>query len=187
MLQVLTEEQRAKLLAAPDHRTRLGRRDRALLAVLLYGGLRIAEAVGLTSDNIHHEEGHTRLVFTGKGGKTRTVTLPEQAVKLLEMHRVAQTSAFIFPGRGGLPDVTVGHLTTRAAYNAVVSASKKAGLPDWVHPHSTRHSYATLLLRKTHDIQLVQQVLGHADIRTTARFYIGHDPRAADRAAEAFS
>lgn len=187
MLQVLTDEQREKLLNAPDHRTRLGRRDRALLAVLLYGGLRIAEVCGLRQDNIIREEGRTRLVFSGKGSKTRTVTLPLRAVSLLEMHQTGNTTAFVFPGRvHSEKGACMKPLTTRAAYNIVIGAAQKAGLPAWVHPHSTRHSYATSLLRKTHDIELVQKVLGHSDIRTTAKYYIGHDPRAADRAAEVF-
>jgi integrase len=178
MLKVLTEVQVDALLAAPDWRTRLGKRDRAFLHILALGGLRISEACNLRMDELEWEGDSLRLTFAGKGGYVRTVSLPERAVKALKMHIVGQTSAFVFPGRGEA-------LSARAAHSIVVSAAQKAGLPDWVHPHSLRHTYGTLLMRKTGDLFLVSRVLGHRNMQTTTQYYLAYDRTYADRAAEA--
>lgn len=84
MLQVLTDAQIQSLVNAPDLRTRLGVRDKALMSVMAFGGLRIQEACHLRKAEVIRRDGITRLTFSGKGGKTRTVTLPPQADSAVE-------------------------------------------------------------------------------------------------------
>lgn len=180
MLRVLNKEQVNSLLAVCDQRTRDGRRDRAFLASMVWGGLRIAEACNLQRSDVEFVEGRVRLMFTGKGRKTRTVTLPKAVSKTFRRLLADHDDTWLFHGH--YPNKPV---SLRGGYHIVVTRAREAGLPEWVHPHSLRHTYATLLLRATSDIHLVSTVLGHADIRTTVRSYIAADPRASRRAAAA--
>lgn len=176
MLKVLTEVQINALLSTPDWRTRLGRRDRAFLHILALGGLRIQEVCSLRMDELEWEGANLRLTFAGKGGYVRTVALPPRAVSAIKQHIVGNTSPFLFPGRGGA-------LATRSGHQIVVAAAAQAGLPAWVHPHSLRHTFGTLLMRKSGDLFLVSKVLGHRNVQTTSQYYLAYDRSYADRAA----
>ena len=183
---VLRPAQVRQLLAAPDRRRKKGKRDAALLGVLAGGGLRIGEAVRLTVEQVEQAtSGRTRLlVRTGKQRngsppKYRTVTLPRQCARLVRgWLDYAQPRWFLFPGRHGE------HLSVRAAESAVSRHLRAAGC-DWAHPHTLRHSFATIAVRQTRNIWTVSKVLGHADIRTTAAMYCHADPSDADAAADA--
>lgn len=185
-VKALTEAQVRALVAAPDARSSRGRRDRALLSLMAYTGLRIAEAVSLTRENIVTEGRRTRLTFCGKGGKQRTVSLPSDAAYALERQLLSHTSPFVFPGRTRHPVATTGHLQTRAARKIVHFYGDLVGLPGWFHPHSLRHSYASTIQRKLGDLHLTQSVLGHSSPATTAAYYLAFDPRYADKAAAVF-
>lgn len=179
-VQVLSRDEVTRLLDVPDLRTRHGRRDRALLAVMALGGLRIAEAAGLRRENVAVQDGVTRLTFDGKGGKRRTVTLPSLAADALRDAMEHSTSPFVFPGRCGAA------LSPRGARFAVTRCFSAAGLPEWTHPHSLRHTCATMLLRATNgDMRTVQRTLGHSSPATTAKFYDGYNSTDSDRAAAA--
>lgn len=78
-------------------------------------------------------------------------------MELLHGHQ----SRFVFVGRGGRP------LSRMSFWNTVRKAALMAGLPASVHPHTLRHSFATHLLEGGADLRVVQELLGHADIRTT--------------------
>ena len=186
MPQILTDEQRDKLVNTPDWRTRLGRRDRALLAVMAYGGLRIQEAAHLRRDEITFEGEKMRLTFAGKGGYIRTVTMPEKAAKLVKAYIVTHTSAFAFPGREDAPRAKAGHLEARSVRARVAIHAKKAGMPSWFHAHSLRHTFGSTVMRKTGDLFLTSRVLGHRSVKTTADYYLAFDASYADKAAEVF-
>lgn len=179
MLNVLTDRQITALVSAPDSRTRLGKRDSALLHVLAYGGLRIAEACGLKRGEVEVMDGRTRLTFAGKGSRVRTVSLPPPAVEALACWLKMHRSPYVFPGRGG-------PLSTRAGRDVMMLWAEKVGLPGWVHPHSLRHSYGSKLMRSTGDLFLVSRVLGHANVNTTSKYYLSYDASYADRAAKVF-
>ena len=179
MPKVLTDSQRDKLVNTPSTRTPLGKRDRALLAVLAYGGLRIAEACALRRDDITYEDSQMRLTFTGKKGHARTVSLPRRAVSEVESWLTCHTSPFIFPGADG-------SLKPRAGRYRVMAHAEAAGLPDWVHPHTLRHTYGSSVQRALGDLFLTARVLGHRSVKTTADYYLAFDPKYADRAAGVF-
>ena len=188
MLKTLTDAQVDALVAAPDARTRDGIRDRAFLHILAFGGLRIAEACGLAKTNINYgPSGQMWLTFEGKGGRTRTVSLPKRAVSAIEKWLPYLDTTWLFPSRLGRSTGRYGPFTTRGAHKLVTRAVLKAGLPIWVHPHSLRHTYGTKLMRETGDIFLVSRVLGHSTIKTTASYYLGFDTSYADRAAEVWN
>lgn len=179
MLKILTDQQLNTLLAAPDLRTLQGRRDQALLAVLIYGGLRIAEACNLRRENLEYVGDTMRLTFAGKGRKVRTVTLPAKGAIIIRSWLRKSDSDYLFPGKGGAKA-----LSTRTGHWIVRTNSEKGRLPTWIHPHSLRHTFGSKTIRGTGDLFLTSRVMGHANVSTTAKFYLAFDPTYADRAAE---
>ncbi len=136
------------LLAAPDRSTWLGRRDHALLALMIQTGVRVSELTGLRICDIHLGTGaHIRV--TGKGRKKRATTLTGETVKVMRQwltERHGQPADPLFPTRQGQPlsRYTVGALVAKHAATAAASCpSLKARR---VTPHTLRHTNAMLLL-----------------------------------------
>jgi integrase len=184
-IQVLKPKQVTMLLRAPDGRRRLGKRDRALLAVLVGGGLRVGEAIRLTVSNIEHGPGsRVRLTFRTSKQKTRpyrTVTLPTVAGKAVkDWIAYSEPRLWLFVGQ------RQEHLGIAAAQRAVKKHLARIGRTD-LHTHSLRHSYASIVVRETRSIFVAQKLLGHADPRTTAKFYAAFEVSDADAAADALS
>ena len=179
--QVLRPKQLKALLNAPDRRTRRGRRDAALIAVLGCGGLRLGECVRLTVEGI---ELGKRVRITTKTAKSRTarsrtITLPGPAARLLRDHLAhSEPRLFVFEGRRHEA------LSTRQAGRIVTSYLRKIGRGD-LHPHSLRHGVGAMITRATGSIFCAQSVLGHASPTTTARFYACWAVEDADKAADA--
>jgi integrase/recombinase XerD len=179
---VLSEEEIARLVEAPDVRTAIGLRDRALLEVLYATGLRHAEAHAIDLADV--DLGNARLVVReGKGRRDRVVPLTETAIIWLRHYlRTARPELVAGPtrGRGGrlrrppaptsalwvttagrrLSYVMIGDLVRRYAVAAEVNASV----------HTFRHSCATHLLRGGANVREVQGLLGHARLDTTALY-----------------
>lgn len=178
---VLTKDEVERLLAAPDRRTRYGRRDVAFLSVMALGGLRIAEACSLRRDEVFDHDGLMRLTFSGKGDKLRTVTLPSVAADAVRRTLNDFKSEYVFVGRCHKRP-----LTPRGGRWIADQHFMSAKLEAWVHPHSLRHTCATMLLRATNgDMRTVQRTLGHSSPQTTAKHYDGWDSTDSDRAAAA--
>ena len=183
---VLRPREVKALLAAPDRRTRLGRRDAGLLAVLAGGGLRVSEACALRTDQMEMAAaGKVRvMVRTAKQRgqeRWRTVTLPAPMGKLLrDWLAYAEPRYWLFPGRRGE------HLSTRRAEKVATDYLARIGQPD-LHTHSLRHTFGAMVTRETKSIFVASKLLGHADPRTTARFYAAFEVSDADAAAEALA
>ena len=178
--QVLRPKQLKALLNAPDRRTRRGRRDAALIAVLGCGGLRLGEACRLLVENVELAQRVRITTRTAKsrGLRFRTITLPGPAARLLRDHLAHSEPRFwVFAGRRHEA------LSTRQAGRIVKAYLRQIGC-GWAHPHTLRHSYATILIHQSHDIWLTQKQLGHASV-TTTNIYAHADPSDADRAATA--
>jgi site-specific recombinase XerD len=130
------------------------------------GGLRIGEACRLRPEDIDSERMliHVRL---GKGKKDRFVMLSEHLLKVLRAYwkAVQPQGGWMFPGRKkGEP------LSKTAVGKALNVAAKRAGIKKHITPHLLRHSFATHLLEAGTDIRVIQVLLGHSSIRTTARY-----------------
>jgi integrase/recombinase XerD len=146
-----------------------------LMLALGYGcGLRAGEVVRLQAGDIDSAQGIIRVVQS-KGRKDRHVMLPEEVLDLLRQwwkERPARCDAgvppqerLVFPGRkSGRP------LTTRQLNRLFHEACEAAGISKRVTLHSLRHSFATHLLDQGTDIRLIQAVLGHDKLDTTARY-----------------
>ncbi|MGI8509668.1 MAG: tyrosine-type recombinase/integrase [Gemmatimonadaceae bacterium] len=137
---------------------------RAALTTAYAAGLRASETVGLKIGDIDSDRMLIQ-VRHGKGAKDRTIMLSPQLLRVLRTYwRLARPETWLFPGRGDKPiDVQVLHSACR-------SATKAAGLIKRVSVHTLRHSFATHLLENGTDIRIIQVLLGHNNLSTTARY-----------------
>ncbi|MGA7805772.1 tyrosine-type recombinase/integrase [Bradyrhizobium sp.] len=142
---------------------------------LAYGcGLRASEVVRLRGGDIDSEQMIIRIVQS-KGRKDRHVMLPAEVLDLLRQWWKARPTGcgagdppeqrWLFPGRGGHQP-----LTTRQFSRLFKEAAKAAGLRKAVALHSLRHSFATHLLERGTDIRVIQALLGHDKLESTARY-----------------
>lgn len=168
-----TESEVLRLLDAPNTRTSIGRRDRAILELLYSTGLRVAEVAALDLTDADLTAGTLR-VRRGKGGKGRVVPLGDAAVAaLLDYLQHARPGFAQKPGSAALflasdQNRSAGNrLTTHALRYVVRQAAVRAGLDRRVNPHQLRHACATHMLRAGCDLRHIQQLLGHARIDTT--------------------
>ena len=163
----LSQEQAERLMEAPDLATTVGVRDRALLELIYGAGLRVSEASGLDVTHMNLPSGEIRV--TGKGSKQRIVLIGESARQSLARYlresrpKLAgkRSDMILFLNRFG------GRLTQRSIQEKVRRYSVKAGLPDGVHTHTLRHSFATHMLEGGADLRVVQELMGHSSPATT--------------------
>ncbi|MDR0785527.1 MAG: site-specific integrase [Treponema sp.] len=137
-----------------------------LLMMMVYSsGLRVSEAVALKIEDVDFAR-RTVLVRMGKGRKDRYTVLSETVAEYLSRYRVLfHIDGWIFPGQGA-----GSHLSVRSAERIFECALDNAGIEKKVSIHSLRHSFATHLLENGVDVRYIQELLGHASIRTTARY-----------------
>jgi integrase/recombinase XerD len=157
---VLSPQEVARLLdAAP------GLKYKAALSVAYGAGLRAAEVVSLKVGDIDSERMVIR-VEQGKGRKDRNVMLSPHLLELLRAwYKAAHPRGWLFPGQN-----PVNPLTTRQFNRACHTAAQTADIKKRVSPHTLRHSFATHLLEQNVDIRVIQVLLGHANLDTTALY-----------------
>lgn len=172
---VLNPDEALALLDAPDPSSWIGLRDRALLALLYGGGLRVSEAIQLRLADLRlrspgGEEEAGFLQVLGKGDKERLVPFGGEA-----RIRVEQWLGEGRPGRSPQAKTVLLSKSGRAldrhrAFRIVRQHAETVGISRELHPHTLRHSCATHLLLGGGDLRSVQEFLGHADLRTTERY-----------------
>jgi integrase/recombinase XerD len=157
---VLSPEEVARFLEAAP-----GLKYRAALSVAYGVGLRAAEVVSLKVSDIDS----TRMVIRveqGKGRKDRYVMLSPSLLELLRAYwKAKRPQGWLFPGRD-----PVQPLTTRQLNRACHAAAVAAGIDKRVSLHTLRHSFATHLLEQKVDIRVIQVLLGHKKLDTTALY-----------------
>jgi integrase/recombinase XerD len=157
---ILSKEEVKALLEAPRN---LG--HRAILATMYGAGLRISEAAHLKVNDIDRER-KVLWVRGGKGRKDRQVMLAEPLREVLVAYwRWKRPTDWLFPGRK--PD---GPITRGSVFETCQKAARRAGIAKRVHPHSLRHAFATHLLEDGVNLLVIQALLGHKNLRTTARY-----------------
>lgn len=159
MPKILSGSEVARVLEAMESST-----CRAVASVCYGAGLRIDEALRLEVTDVLSERGllHVR---HGKGGHERFAMLSPRLLRTLREHwrAVRPTPPLLFPGaRPARP------ITAEAVRSALRLAAHAAKLRKRVTPHVLRHSFATHLLEMGVDMRVIQQLLGHASIRSTA-------------------
>jgi integrase/recombinase XerD len=140
-----------------------GPKYKAALSAAYGAGLRVSEVVALKVSDVDS----TRMLLRieqGKGRRDRQAMLSPQLLALLrDWWRIARPPAWLFPGRDPMLP-----LTTRQLNRAVHAATAMAEIKKRVTPHTLRHSFATHLLEQNIDIRVIQVLLGHAKLDTTA-------------------
>src|SRR5437879_1145318 len=168
----LTAEQGQALWQAPDRERLKGKRDRALLALLLACGLRRHEAVALTMDHLQQREEHWAIVdLLGKGGHVRTVPVPEWVKKAIDgwarAAGICEGKLFRSIRKNG---TLWGYgVTQNVVWYAVKACAKRAGI-DKLAPHDLRRSCARWCHVAGGELEQIQFLLGHASVQTTERY-----------------
>ena len=172
----LSEDEVARLVAAPVGGDARALRDRALLELFYSSGLRVSELAALTLQQIDVQQGFLR-VF-GKGSKERVVPVGGKACEALTTYLVAGRPLLVKPKTGSQFFLNKhGTALSRVALWMIVKAhAKRAGITKNVKPHTLRHSFATHLLTGGADLRAIQEMLGHASISTT-QIYTAVEPQ----------
>jgi site-specific recombinase XerD len=157
---VLSADEVARLLAAAP-----GLKYKAALSVAYGAGLRVSEVAALKVSDIDSQRMVIR-VEQGKGRKDRYVMLSPHLLELLRAWwKAARPQGWLFPGQN-----RVNPLTARQLHRACHAAAQMAEIGKRVSPHTLRHSFATHLLEQNVDIRVIQVLLGHAKLDTTALY-----------------
>jgi site-specific recombinase XerD len=168
----LTAEQGHSLWQAPDSHRMKGKRDRALLALLLACGLRRHEAVSLRLDHLQQREDHWAIVdLSGKGGHVRTVPIPDWVIAEL---RVWLQAAEIDRGRifrkvDKMGRIWGDNITEKAVWHVVKECAKRIGVAN-LAPHDLRRTCAKLCQASGGELEQIQFLLGHVSVQTTERY-----------------
>jgi site-specific recombinase XerD len=164
------EPRKLPVVLSPEEVTRLldaapSLKYKAALSVAYGAGLRVSEVVALKIGDIDSKRMVIR-VEQGKGRKDRYVMLSPHLLGLLRAWwKAARPQGWLFPGRN-----PVQPMTTRQLNRACHAAADMAGIGKTVSMHTLRHSFATHLLEQNIDIRVIQVLLGHAKLDTTALY-----------------
>jgi site-specific recombinase XerD len=163
---VLSVEEVGRLLEAAP-----GIKYKAILGTAYGAGLRVSEVTSLKVDDIDSTRMLIR-VEQGKGRKDRNAMLSPQLLALLRLwwkegkrRSVMLPHGWLFPGRSCTDPIS-----TRQINRAIHEAAEAAGIRKRVTPHTLRHSFATHLLEQDVDIRVIQVLLGHSKLDTTALY-----------------
>jgi site-specific recombinase XerD len=174
----LTADQAKALWQVPDAFRLKGKRDRALLSLLLACGLRRREATTLRLRDLQRREDHWAIVdLIGKGGHIRTVPIPNWVREQLEEWIMAAgiTEGKIFRKVDRIGRTWGEGLSVKAVWHIVKDSAKRVGLPN-IAPHDLRRSCARLCQNAGGELEQIQFLLGHVSIQTTER-YLGSKQR----------
>jgi site-specific recombinase XerD len=187
MLHHLDGAELRALVAAPNRRTRLGRRDHALLLFLGDTGARVTEAIGVNAADLRLER-LSQVLLRGKGSRERVVPLKEGTALVLKDLRHerglgANDQAPLFTNRRGerLTRFGVVHVLRRAV--AAVHRRRPTLIRQSASPHTLRHTTAMNLLRRGVDLATIRSWLGHVSVDTT-HHYLEADVEMKRRALE---
>ncbi|MEO7095617.1 MAG: site-specific integrase [Polyangiales bacterium] len=179
----LTRAEQEALLAAPDRATWLGRRDHAIIMLLLQSGLRVSELRDLRCEDVVLTAGaHVRC--RGKGRKERCTPLTRETVSVIKAwltERVGLPTDPVFPSRRGttLSRDAVERLVSK--YAEIASKTCSSLSRKRVSPHVLRHTTAVSLLQAGNDRSIIALWLGHESIETT-QMYLDADLSMKERA-----
>ncbi|NES24964.1 MAG: site-specific integrase [Symploca sp. SIO3E6] len=167
----LTQAEITALMAVcHNDSTTVGVRDAALIAILRGGGLRRSEVVKLNIRDFNSETGALQ-VIDAKGGKDRTVYLPQSAIPFVTSWltvRGYQPGALLCPVRKG-GEVQLRRMTPQALLLIIQKRAQEAGVESF-SPHDFRRTFCSDLLDAGIDIVTVQKLAGHASPVTTAKY-----------------
>lgn len=161
--EVLTQAEVTLLLAQPAVEDFIGARDKAILELLYATGMRVSELCQLSLSDL--SDGFVKV--RGKGNKERIIPVGTKALAAVDHYLLSfreQKSSTLFLSLKGRP------LAREAVWHRMQLYAKSAGLQKPIYPHILRHSFASHLLERGADLRLIQEMLGHEDIRTTDKY-----------------
>ncbi|MFT4553000.1 MAG: integrase/recombinase XerD [Chlamydiales bacterium] len=165
--EVLVQEEVENLLSCVSTSTSVGSRDRAILEILYASGLRVTELCTLKIYDV--DDNFVRVM--GKGRKERMVPIGKKAIKALDHYLLfyrckyeSEKQKSLFVTKSGKP------IDRIMVWKLVKKYAKAAGIKKEISPHTLRHSFATHLLENGADLRVIQELLGHADIKSTDRY-----------------
>lgn len=167
----MTKDQAEQLLSAPEASTLRGKRDRALLAILLATGIRREEAATLTFAHIQQREGRWMIVdLVGKRNKVRSIPMPAWCKAAIEKwsEAVGINHGFIFRRIRRGDHLAGDSMTSGSIYDIVLEYSKPLGID--LAPHDCRRTFAKLAHKGGSPIEQIQYSLGHANILITQNY-----------------
>ncbi len=153
---VLSQNEIKKLLSKIDNI-----KHKAILSLIYSGGLRVSELLSLKIKDIDSDR--MRIYIRGsKNNRDREVMLSEKILKLLRKYFIAyKPKEYLFEGQ------KAGAYSARSVQEILKKAMKKSGIKKHATVHTLRHSFATHLIENGTDIRIVQELLGHKNIKTT--------------------
>jgi len=164
----LTEEELKHFFNSIGKRSIRDSRFRALVSILIFTGCRIGEALNLKVQDVDWEKKEALIV--GKGNKQRKLYFTDLALECIReyLEKRGYEGKFIFVAEG-----KTNRWNRNDAQRNFRNYRKKLGLAGNVTAHTIRHSFATILLKKGISLGHIQVLLGHSDIQTTSRHYLG--------------
>jgi len=159
------------VLACPDVRRRLGLRDRAILETFYSTGIRRLELIRLRLSDLESERGVV-LIREGKGRRDRVVPIGARALKWIGKYLEVARPRWATPTDSGCLFLTQrgNRIRENRLSEMIRGYIRAAGLGKEGSCHVFRHTMATLLLENGADIRVVQEILGHASLATTALY-----------------
>ena len=178
----LTEQEVEAILRVPDRRTLQGKRDYAILLLLLTTGLRKAEICNLKLRDLKTYRNQAVVDIIGKGKRFRRIPIKNETLLCIQDYLKATKNGinpdypmFYTLGKHGPYEQRC--LTAKAVDCLIKSVAKRALIKKRIHPHVTRHTFGTTLLGKGVDLKTVQSLMGHSHIRTTETYLHTTDDR----------
>jgi len=164
---IMTIDEVATLLDAPDIRKPIGMRNSAMMEIMYGAGLRVSELIALRLQDINLDANFVRVM--GKGSKERIVPIGSKARTITQrwikegrsLHLKKISTPYLFVARAGKP------MTRQSFWKIIKKYALMTNISKNITPHTLRHSFATHLLEGGADLRSVQTMLGHSDISTT--------------------
>ena len=174
-----TEEVDALLTAFPaQSKEPLPQRNRAILELIYASGLRVSEAAHLKVSDVNFEDATLRI--TGKGSKVRIVPVGKTALQILKFYITKSRPELLDANRPNTAELFLSvrgkPLNREWIWAIVKEAAAIAGIDRDIYPHMLRHSFASHLLANGADLRVIQEMLGHSDLRTTEIYtHVGNE------------
>jgi Site-specific recombinase XerD len=172
----LHENELKVLLRLPDQRTLIGKRDYAILKLMLLAGLRRDEICNLTASNLQVNGKEVDLYVVGKGDKERKLPLTDSdlisSILSYWKHAGIAPNSFdpFFKTHGHGTRKSGNKITWRVIQTTIDKYISMLKLPRKITPHSFRHTYLTRLIQKGADLETVRKLAGHSSIATTQTY-----------------
>lgn len=168
-VEALSEEQVEQLLFYVENRSKISTRNKLIVYLLLYTGVRVSELVGIKIADVDFLT--SQLTVIGKGGRRREIGLRQDVLQLVKDYMKEERSESIFSQSDYLlVSQRAEKMHRDAVRDWLAKISKELGFK--LHPHLFRHTFCTRLLKKGVDLTTVSKLAGHSTVNMTARFYI---------------